>query len=76
MSVTISWRPAGKNEWQFSCGTSDDLAALEGIFGKRIGLGDLPVLRGMCRVSGNKAFYAEVIAVVEQHECIEIWGSW
>jgi hypothetical protein len=76
MSVTINWRPAAKNDRHFSCGTSDDLAALDETFGKRINLGDLERLRAMARVASDRKFYEEVIAAVEQHECIEIWGEW
>jgi hypothetical protein len=76
MSVTINWRPAAKDERHFSGGTSSDLTALEETFGKRINLGDLEKLRAMARVASNRKFYEEVIAAVEQHECIEIWGAW
>lgn len=37
---------------------------------------DLEKLRAMARVASNRKFYEEVIEAVEQHECIEIWGSW
>ena len=76
MSVTILWRPTAKNERHFSGGTSAELKALEETFGKRINLGDLETLRAMARAASVSTFYEEVIAAVEKHECIEIWGSW
>ena len=75
MTVTINWRPVATNERHFREGTSSDLKALEATFGKRINLGDLNTLRAMAAASGNM-FYTEVAEAVEQHECIEFWGSW